>query len=481
MDALIILVSETMQGEQVKNTLVLLRNELRAADNPLFNHAVKNERRIIPVLIIDSNAELGPSNKWWLHQSIRSLNLSLKNNLIVRCGDKTKIIPELIDTYQIDELVFGNSYNPLERSTDNKLKKVIEKKGVESVNYETSLLLNPSSALKKDGTPYKVYTPFYRQLYQDLEFNSLRYNPVDIKYIKHNHVNDQSLIDKKLLSPYEWHRKFEKDWCPGELGAMKKLKLFVENNLIGYSEGRNRPDLNHVSLLSPHIRFGEISPRQILEKISNNMSSDKEVFFKELVWREFSYHLLFHFPHLTYKNLQPKFDKFPWLNNRDHLKKWQRGLTGYPIVDAGMRQLWNFGYMHNRVRMIVGSFLVKNLLIHWHHGRDWFNYTLLDADSANNNASWQWVAGTGADAAPYFRIFNPTTQGKKFDPHGNYIKKHVPELSDIPKKFIHEPWLYQQDDLIKTKSSDLLKYPDPIVDLKESRQRALDAFKSISK
>jgi deoxyribodipyrimidine photo-lyase len=233
-------------------------------------------------------------------------------------------------------------------------------------------------------------------------------------------------------------------------------------------------------MLSPHIRFGEISVRAIVKAIEQDITEDAEIFYKELVWREFSYHLLFHFPHITESNLQKKFDPFPWMNDRDHLIKWQKGLTGYPIIDAGMRQLWQTGYMHNRVRMIVGSFLVKNLMIHWKYGQEWFWDTLVDADIASNSASWQWVAGTGADAAPYFRIFNPVTQSKKFDPNGDYIKKYIPELKNIPSKYIHLPSEIDNE-LLFTYGVEIDKdYPSPIVDLSVSRERALKAFKSLS-
>ncbi|MEL0280834.1 MAG: FAD-binding domain-containing protein, partial [Gammaproteobacteria bacterium] len=230
----------------------------------------------------------------------------------------------------------------------------------------------------------------------------------------------------------------------------------------------------------PHIRFGEISIRQIAQSIQDNDNQDSEIFYKELVWREFSYHLLFHFPHLTHSNLQKKFDTFQWENNKDNLIKWQKGLTGYPIVDAGMRQLWNTGYMHNRVRMIVGSFLVKNLLIHWKYGQEWFWDTLVDADIASNSASWQWVAGTGADAAPYFRIFNPVTQSKKFDPDGQYIRKYVPELKNIPNKYIHLPGELDDESLNSCGVKLGLDYPKQIVDLAITRDRALKAFKKLS-
>jgi deoxyribodipyrimidine photo-lyase len=314
-----------------------------------------------------------------------------------------------------------------------------------------------------------------------MTYELFNYNTEEIDYID---CDDKKQISKILdvsLKTEKWHEKLQDKWSPGEAGAQEKLKVFLSNGLNGYSEGRNRPDKQHTSMLSPHIRFGEISIREIAKSIENVNTEDAEIFYKELVWREFSYHLLYHFPHLVNTNLQKKFDNFKWLDNQDHLKSWQKGMTGYPIIDAGMRQLYETGYMHNRVRMIVGSFLVKNLLIHWKYGQEWFWDTLVDADIASNSASWQWVAGTGADAAPYFRIFNPVTQSKKFDPNGDYIKKYIPELKNIHSKYIHLPSELDSKSLRSYGVELGNDYPNPIVDLSITRERALDAFKELSK
>ena len=286
----------------------------------------------------------------------------------------------------------------------------------------------------------------------------------------------------QLLPDIPWHKKMEQYWQPGETGAHKRFEEFLDNGLKDYKEGRNYPARSNVSRLSPHLHFGEISPRQVWQDICARMIADRcerdgEHFLSELGWREFSYNLLYHFPELPRINLQKKFDRFPWRNDIDALKAWQRGQTGYPIVDAGMRELWGTGYMHNRVRMIVGSFLVKNLLLHWHHGEDWFWDTLVDADLANNSAGWQWIAGCGADAAPYFRIFNPVTQGRKFDSQGIYVRRYVPEISQLPDKYLHSPWEAPQEVLTQAGVRLGENYPAPIVDLKQSRERALAAFK----
>jgi deoxyribodipyrimidine photo-lyase len=273
----------------------------------------------------------------------------------------------------------------------------------------------------------------------------------------------------------EWYRGMAAEWTIGEAAAAHRLDAFIDSGLDGYAEGRNRPDLRHVSRLSPHLHFGEISPHQVWHAVQSARQRparerDAEVFLSELGWREFSCYLLRHFPELPTKNLQRRFDRFPWRSGGDSLDRWQRGLTGYPIVDAGMRELWTTGYMHNRVRMIVGSFLVKNLLLHWHHGETWFWDTLVDADLANNSAGWQWVAGSGADASPYFRIFNPVTQGRKFDPQGDYVRRFVPELRELDADELHEPWQARRRGAAS-------EYPEPIVDLKASREQALEAFR----
>ncbi|MFL2827816.1 MAG: cryptochrome/photolyase family protein, partial [Candidatus Puniceispirillales bacterium] len=276
--------------------------------------------------------------------------------------------------------------------------------------------------------------------------------------------------------------KITNSWNVGEEAALLRLDNFIEAELDGYKEGRNFPTKKNVSRLSPHLHWGEISPNTVWYKIKDlsdiglRHQQDTDTFLSEMGWREFSNSLLFYFPELPKKNLQNKFDRFKWDNNKSKLKSWKMGLTGYPIVDAGMRELWSTGYMHNRLRMIVGSFLVKNLLLHWHEGEKWFWNCLVDADLASNSASWQWIAGCGADAAPYFRIFNPVTQGLKFDIDGEYVRKYVPELSKLPNKYLFNPWEASQEILDKANIELGKNYPKPIVDLKTSRQEALSAF-----
>ena len=463
------------------NSIIWFRNDLRINDNAVINHCLKNKRKVLPVYIYDPSTSLGSASKWWLKRSLISLNNSLKGNLIVIEGAPSKILLNLVHRNGIKEILLNERYSKDDINQDNDVINIMKNQDVTCITFHSCLLKNPQTTLKKDATPFKVYTPFYKQQYQDMTYELFNYNTEEIDYID---CDDKKQISKILdvsLKTEKWHEKLHDKWSPGEAGAQEKLKVFLSNGLNGYSEGRNRPDKQHTSMLSPHIRSREISLREIAKSIENVNTEDAEIFYKELVWREFSYHLLYHFPHLVDTNLQKKFDNFKWLNNQNHLKSWQKGMTGYPIIDAGMRQLYETGYMHNRVRMIVGSFLVKNLMIHWKYGQEWFWDTLVDADIASNSASWQWVAGTGADAAPYFRIFNPVTQSNKFDPKGDYIKKYIPELKNIPSKNIHLPSELDAKSLSSYGVELGHDYPKPIVDLSITRERALDAFKELSK
>jgi deoxyribodipyrimidine photo-lyase len=306
--------------------------------------------------------------------------------------------------------------------------------------------------------------------------------PTNINYFPIKYFKSLTIDDLDLLPNHNWKDKITNSWNVGEEAALLRLDNFIEAELDGYKEGRNFPTKKNVSRLSPHLHWGEISPNTVWYKIKDlsdiglRHQQDTDTFLSEMGWREFSNSLLYYFPELPKKNLQKKFDKFKWDNNKSKLKSWKMGQTGYPIVDAGMRELWSTGYMHNRLRMIVGSFLVKNLLLHWHEGEKWFWNCLVDADLASNSASWQWIAGCGADAAPYFRIFNPITQGLKFDIDGEYVRKYVPELSKLPNKYLFNPWEASQEILDKANIELGKNYPKPIVDLKTSRQEALSAF-----
>tara|TARA_B100001057_G_C22855317_1_gene952454 strand:- start:61 stop:1452 length:1392 start_codon:yes stop_codon:yes gene_type:complete len=459
--------------------LVWFRNDLRIQDNLTIQKLLERGSTLMPIFII--NEEIGSASKFWLSESLESLNRQLGDCLSSFSGSAAKVIEELIKENSITEITWNRGFDRKSLSDEVEVKKIAKKYNVKVFVYNSSLLLAPEQTLKKDGAPFRVFTPFYKNNYLDLSFSC---SNVDIEELNILSVKSNSKVEnvrKNLMPKSNWHKKFNKLWQPGEDGAIMKLKKFIEQGLIGYGQGRNRPDLKHVSMLSPHIHFGEISPSRIAYALQKIDTIDKEKFYTELVWREFSHNLLFYFPHITDENLQEKFNKFEWRSNQAELSLWQEGATGIPIVDAGMRQLWAEGYMHNRVRMIVGSFLVKNLLHHWKDGRDWFSETLVDADIANNNASWQWVAGTGVDASPYFRIFNPITQSQKFDPQGEYIKKYIPELSRLPETYIHEPWACPTH-ILKQESIQIgTDYPRPMVDLRETRERALETFYMIKK
>ena len=465
--------------------IVWFRNDLRLSDNPALA-AAAGKGPVLPVYILDDDTpgEFAPgaASRWWLHHSLTRLDEALDGRLIILQGDAEKLIPELAADVDAAGVYWNRGYEPWQIPRDRSIKSTLQDSDYKAKSFGGSLLFEPQSVTKADGTPYRVFTPFYRK--GCLENMPAPREPLEAPDLEFADAKiDCVTVDElELLPEIEWYDGIAEEWTPGEDGAKERLKTFMSDGIQHYKEGRNRPDEPYVSRLSPHLHFGELSPNQAWYAAGESGASDKDIdhFRSELGWREFSYYLLYHFPDLPRTNFQKKFDRFPWREDEKSLRAWQKGRTGYPIVDAGMRELWQTGYMHNRVRMIVGSFLVKNLLIHWHHGEDWFWDTLVDADLANNSASWQWIAGCGADAAPYFRIFNPVTQSGKFDPDGDYIRRFVPELADVPAKHIHEPWA-APDDVLEAAGVTLDEtYPSPIVDLKETRERALAAFKSLS-
>lgn len=475
-----------------KTALIWFRQDLRLKDNPALHYATTNGYAVIPVYILDDESaaqwKMGGASRWWLHQSLQSLNSDLREHMIFRAGKADDVLSELIKGTAADAVFWNRCYEPWRVKRDKDIKQSLKDDSIEVETFNGSLLWEPWEILKDDGTPYRVFTPYYRK--GCLKKKEPR-NPMPrserITYADHG-ADTGKLDDLELIPSIKWYEQMETFWTPGEDGAHARLETFLEDGFKGYKEDRNRPDRENVSRISPHIHFGEISPHQVWDtiraygEINSIPEKDVDCYCSELGWREFSYYLLYHFPHITWENFQPKFNNFPWnAQESQDLERWQKGQTGIPIVDAGMRQLWQTGWMHNRVRMIVGSLLVKNLLIHWHRGEEWFWDTLVDADLASNSASWQWVAGSGADAAPYFRIFNPLTQGEKFDPEGEYVREFVPELKNMPKQYIHKPW--EAGPLIlKEAGVELGKdYPEPIVDLKASRERALKAFETTKK
>ena len=463
--------------------IVWFRQDLRLHDNPALTVAADAGAPLLPIYVHDTDSAgawaPGAASRWWLHQSLASLSADLAGKLCFFEGDAAEVVPAIAEEVGASAVYVNDGFEPWRIESDRKIAAALGDLGIDFERHRAVTLFDPDGVLKDDGTPYKVFTPFYKKACS-VSADSLREPlpaPDRIKWLDYDGGVELDALE--LTPAIPWYESIADEWQPGEAGAHDRLETFVENGIDGYREGRNRPDQQHVSRLSPHLHHGEISPNQVWHAVKplerkSKLAKDVETFLSELGWREFSYYLLKHFPELPEENLQSKFDRFPWCDDDALLERWQRGETGYPIVDAGMRELWATGYMHNRIRMIVASFLVKNLMIDWRHGERWFWDTLVDADLANNSASWQWVAGSGADAAPYFRIFNPITQGKKFDPNGDYVRRHVPELAELGDDCIHEPWRAEESERKR------LDYPDPVVDLKTSRERALEAFKGLS-
>lgn len=463
-------------------TLHWFRQDLRIWDNPALNHAAQNGR-VLPLYIVEDSLKdpyaMGGAGRLWLHHSLKALNESLEGALAFYRGNPLEIFEKLLKHYPIQSIHWNRCYDPWRIDSDTKIKQFFQEKNIHVQSHNGSLLWEPWEVLKKDKQPYKVFTPFYRK--GCLGAPPPR-NPLpkpDLQTFKD--PQSLSLENLSLCTQYAWEKTLMTHWTPGEDSAHKVLDTFLDEKISRYKKGRDFPGDPFVSRLSPHLHFGEISPNHLWYAVqAQEMDENRDHFLSELGWREFSHSLLYHFPKLIEQNLQSKFDIFPWQKDERLLETWKKGMTGYPIVDAGMRELWQTGYMHNRVRMIVGSFLVKNLLIHWKEGERWFWDCLLDADLANNCAGWQWVAGCGSDAAPYFRIFNPITQGQKFDPEGTYTKRFLPELKNLPPKYLFNP--FEAPDFILKEAGVRLgtTYPHPIVDLKNSRNKALEAYQACS-
>jgi deoxyribodipyrimidine photo-lyase len=469
--------------------IVWFRNDLRLTDNFALEAATVSQKPIICVYIFEETPGLKPrggAQHWWLHHTLTSLNRSLNelgSRLVLRRGNAYEQLSTLINETGGSSVFWNRRYDPQTIVIDTKIKQDLLKKGVEVKSFDGQLLHEPTVIKTGSGTPFKVYTPFWRAFKTTAEPRDPIAKPLNLLdgsgSLKSDLLDDWALLPQKP----NWAKGFEPEWQPGEMGAHKRLDEFVKKGLNGYGEGRNLPSQAFTSKLSPHLVFGEISPFQIwyhIKQARNIPPRDMEVFQKEVVWREFAYHLLFHFPKLQTDNFNASFDAFEWpATDPNHLISWQKGQTGYPIVDAGMRQLWQTGWMHNRVRMITASFLIKHLMIDWRMGEQWFWDTLLDACPANNPAGWQWVAGSGADASPYYRIFNPIIQGEKFDANGDYVRRFVPELKDMPDKFIHKPW---EAPLLVLKAAGVTfgkTYPMPIIDHAIGRDRAMNAFKTM--
>jgi deoxyribodipyrimidine photo-lyase len=471
------------------------RFDLRLHDHAGVRLALESGRPILPLYIQDESTAtrpLGAASRWWLHRSLASLQEDLKtcgSRLIVLRGNAQVVIASLATQYSVKTIICSHTFDPETEAHDQILKDELADIGIDLHRLNTSLLTQPNSLRTQEGKPYRVFTPFYKSLKASgaCHLTDLPAMPAQT-WAALADWPDSLAIDDLGLNPViapsglDWSRGFD-NFKPGERGARGRLRQFLKSNLRTYADDRDRPDLDGTSHLSPHLRFGEISPQRILLETGKALESDQgliggaDKFQAELAWREFSYGLLAQQPKLDQVNFRRDFDQFEWRDDDKTFRAWCRGETGYPLVDAGMRELWQTGYMHNRVRMVAASFLIKHLLIDWRHGEQWFWDCLLDADPANNPASWQWVAGCGADAAPYFRIFNPISQAEKFDPQAIYRRRHIQGYPQGSSASIHTK---SQSDLFgkMDKSGQMAEYPQPVVDHAFARDRALQAYKT---
>ena len=470
--------------------VVWFRVDLRLSDNAALHAAAETGRPVACLYVLEESTpdlrEAGGAKKWWLHHSLASLRDDLRDvgaRLVLRRGDAQSALRDVVDAVDADAVVWNRRYGRGETETDNAIRAGLEGDGIAVRAFPGHLLHDPDALKTGTGKPYRVYTPFWRSLSGKLVERDPLPAPERIEGTGGN-VSSDDLDDWKLLpTGPDWAGGIKAYWTPGEAGAQERLEEFRARALDDYDAGRDVPAIDGTSRLSPHLALGEISPMQAWRVADGRDDEDAETWRKEIAWRDFSYHLLHHNPDMPRENIDDKFDRFPWAEmdaeREAKLHAWQRGRTGYPIVDAGMRQLWHLGWMHNRVRMITASFLIKHLLIDWRYGEEWFWDTLVDWDAANNSNGWQWVAGSGADASPFFRVFNPVLQGEKFDPEGEYVREWVPELAKLPKKHIHAPWNAPDTALVKAGVRLGETYPEPIVDHKAARERALGAYKTM--
>ena len=470
----------------MSTALVLLRRDLRLEDNPALHAACAEHERVLPVYIHAPGEEApwqpGAASRWWLHHSLQALDDALakqQGRLCIARGETLGVTRALIREFNASAVYWNRRYEPAAIASDTKLKAGLREDGIAVESRSGNLWCEPWQIATDQGDPYRVFTPFWRKLRTQLQPDE----PLPAARAREWAQAHGSLPSSALglLPKIAWDAGFDAAWRPGEAGAAEMLDIFADDALDNYKTVRDLPARHGTSRLSPHLHFGEITPRQIHHRLqayaSRNRSRrqpDLEPYLRELAWREFAHHLLYHFPNTPDENFNPRFERFRWaVDNPDAIRRWRRGQTGIPLVDAGMRELWTTGWMHNRVRMIAASWLTKNLRQHWRHGARWFWDTLVDADLANNTLGWQWVAGCGADAAPYFRVFNPHTQAARFDPEAIYLKRWLPELAALPAKLLLEPW---RDPAALAARG----YPAPMADVSATRQTALAAWQQLA-
>lgn len=475
--------------------LLWFRQDLRLADNTALVAAAESGRPIIPVFIFDDASagrwKPGGASRWWLHGSLAALADAFAHRsgrpqdgsaLVLRSGAAIDVISRLVDETGARSVFWNRCYEPATIARDRMIEESLRRSGIEARSFNAALLFEPWQGLTRQGSPYRRFTPFYR---------ACRVRPIAPTHPVPTRIAlpptlpaSEPLESLRLLPNPDWAGGLRAAWQPGEAGAHARLAAFLDGAPTGYGDHRDRPDLVGTSRLSPHLHFGEIGPRQVWHAVMARSAAlqneaGTEAFLRQLIWREFSYHLLYHFPDLPERPLRPEFARFPWRTSASDLAAWRRGESGYPIVDAGMRELWATGWMHNRVRLIAASFLIKDLMISWEEGEAWFWDTLVDADLANNAANWQWIAGCGIDAAPYFRVFNPVLQSRRFDPQGTYIARWIPELARLPARFRHAPWEAPAAALGDAGISPGHDYPRPIVDHDAARARVLEAYRGL--
>ncbi len=478
--------------------IVWFRQDLRLADNPALHAAVNRGAPVLPVFIwsLDEEGEWTPggASRWWLHHSLTALDASLRpfgSRLLLREGNSLDQLHQLIKTTRAKAVFWNRRYEPAIIKRDTQIKSALTGEGIEVESFNAALLHEPWTVQNKAGKAFQVFTPFWKTCLTRSEPAKPLPVPAHLPGLA-NWPDSAPLAALNLLPRIDWAGGIRETWHPGEAGAHENLRRFVQASFVSYTAVRNRPDQPGTSRLSPHLHFGEISPRQVWAAVKSTAANEPPLaassggkswrdsqFIAEIGWREFAHHLLFHFPHTTREPLRPEFAKFPWREDAALLRAWQRGETGYPFVDAGLRELWTTGWMHNRVRMVVGSFLVKDLLLDWRAGAAWFWDTLVDADLASNTLGWQWVSGCGADAAPYFRVFNPVGQGERFDPAGDYVRHWIPELAKLPAEWIHQPFAAPAPVLAAAGVHLGTTYPEPIVNHAIARNVALEAYSKL--
>lgn len=467
-------------------TIVLFRDDLRLHDHPALWHAAQNGH-VLAAYIAPAIGQKPSAENAWRHYALADLQASLQNKncqLIIRQGNVIEETLRLVEESGCDAVYWHNRYNTEQQQEDTELKIALTAKGIQTQSFEGTLLLPPQQVLNGKKTIYKVFTPFWKR-YKEETIPAPYPEPETIESC--GELRSDNLHDLRLLDSIDWHGPMLKHWQVGEQAAIGQWQAFREELIYDYSVNRDFPAKANISMLSPHLACGSISARalwasgqyMIHTQTDAKKIAEIESFLRQLVWREFSYYQLYHNPNIATEPLRKEFLAFPWENNEQDFTAWKLGQTGYPLVDAGMRELWTTGFMHNRVRMVTASFLVKHLLTHWTKGYEWFKKTLVDFNMANNAMGWQWVAGSGVDAAPYFRVFNPTLQSEKFDELGEYIRKWVPELQYLPNNYIHEPWKAPSSILSKANIELGQTYPLPIIDHQFARQRALASYDTV--